>query len=193
MKDPMGAEAMRAVMKPLVEANTINIDKLVTLCSNQHKQIMKLEQEVDDLQQLTRNKTLVIAGISEEIDAEKAAIDVCNKLKVNLHPEHIDSVMRVGKKDDNRPRNILLTVITQRKKVQILREKKSLRHLAERIFINESLTPKRGALFAVTRKAAKEKKIFSTWTREGRIYIKLGENDNPKMIKAEKELVEIIK
>ncbi len=126
MKDEAGAEAMRSVMKPLVEANATNIDKLITLCSKQHQQIQKLEQEVDELQQQARNKTLMISGLAEDIDAEKAVIDICKKISVNLHPEHIDSVMRVGKKDDNRPRNIMLTVTTHRKKIPILKEKKIL-------------------------------------------------------------------
>ena len=195
LKDPEGADAMRLVMKPLIEENTQNIANLIKIVKSQQDQIVTLTCEIDELKQQARNKILVISGVHEQQNenTETTVIELCKAIKVNLHPVDIDGVIRVGEETENKPRLIMLTVTTQKKKIQIMKEKKNLKKLDRQIYINESLTVKQSELFADSRKAFREKKIHATWTRDGRVYVKVKEQDNPKFIQNSLELYKLLK
>ena len=174
MNNEEGANAMRKVIAPLIAKQEEQIKSLTDKVKNQQEQMDRMENELEMLKQQTKKKTMVISGleVKDDEDPEQIAMQLCkDKLKVNLHPVDIDSVSKVKTKTGNRT-DILLTVTTLRKKSDIMRAKKKLKGFEQQIYINESLTPKQGELFAESRKLTKNGSINSAWTRDGKIYIK---------------------
>src|SRR6218665_1840942 len=75
----------------------------------------------------------------------------------------------------------------------ILSARKGLKHYqvgGSRVFINEYLTHRNAELFAEARKLVKQKVLYATWTRDGRIFIKPSESstDKPKKVTSMSDL-----
>ena len=81
-----------------------------------------------------------------------------------------------------------MTLTTTKKKVEIMREKKKLRQLDHQMYINEHLTPTQAEIFAHARSMVKKKQLTATWTRDGRVFVKVRDRDQPKLIKTKNEL-----
>ena len=117
------------------------------------------------------------------------------KLQVHFHPTDIHSLFRLrgrnGRKQTSETGDIILTVATYRKKLEIFRAKKNLKMCEGSIYINESLTPKQGELFAATRDMVKNKSLNSTWTRYGKIYIRQQAEGRPMMIYKKEDLIKL--
>ena len=167
---------MMPAIEPLISENTTNIAKLISTIEVQQVEIDALRNELEDVKQQSRNKTLVIQGLKPVKDEtlDTTVMKMCKeKLQVNMHPVDIDSVTRLRITDKKAEYgNILLTVTTNRKKVDICRAKSKLKDQNERIYINESLTQQQDKLFAMMRAKVRNKELHATWTREGRIFVK---------------------
>ena len=199
-QDEEASAALRGIMmpaiEPLIKENSINIATLITKVKQQQQQIDALEDEMETMRQQSRKKVLVISGLvlKENDSAEQATIGLMKeKLKVNLHPVDIDSVIVGRKNKEHSPPNVILTLTTIRKKVEIMRAKKNLRQLEDKIYINEQLTQKQGELFATTRSLCKKKMLHATWTRDGRVYIKHSDASTPVVIKKMEETQKLLK
>jgi hypothetical protein len=155
------------------------------------------------MRQQARKKTLIINGLiqQDEENVENTVMQLCKeKLHVNLHPVDIDSIIRLkpvvkrktgqgqNGKNHNLKGDILLTVTTHRKKQEICRAKSKLKNCDEKIYINESLMISQGKLYAESRDMVKKKMLTSTWTRDGRIYVKEKVESSPKMISSKVDL-----
>lgn len=192
MQDAEGQEALRAVMKPLVQENTENITKLSQIVVKQQNKISDLEREVEMLKQQARNKTLIINGLNVDRNIEPAEQikTLCKeKLSINLHPIDVDKAYISASKRNPEQKSIFITLTTNRKKDEIMRVKKNLKHIDnEKIFINEYLTLKQAETFAVARGLVKNKKLVAAWTRDGKVYVKQEENGQPKLILDKEQL-----
>ena len=130
-----------------------------------------LENGVEIMKQLKR-KTLIITGlkVNENEDTEQAAMRLMkDKLKVNLHPMDIHSLYSAKKKTADSTPDVVITLTTTSKKIEVMRSKKNLRHHDDKIYINEQLTQRQGELYASTRSLAKRTLIHTTWTRDGEV------------------------
>ena len=75
---------------------------------------------------------------------------------------------------------------------RIYKQKKELRDISEKLFINEDLTPKKAVMFSKARKLKKDGKIHNTWTHDSIIYYTVSENDDkPKKILTEVEITKL--
>ena len=121
---------------------------------------------------------------------ESTVINFCrDALNVTLAPQDISVAhrLRAGPKDNVRP--IIVRFTNRRKKDEIYRAKKSLKHHAN-IFISEQLTKSASSLFFEARKLLRGKMINSTWTQNGQVFVKFTNDPTvkPTLVKCMSDL-----
>lgn len=125
------------------------------------------ENKISFLEREWRSKNLIIYGLKELNTSSYFATEsyvmnfIKDSVKVNIKEEELDLVRRIGKKDENKCRPILLRVTTFRKKILILKNKKQLK--GQDIYISEDFSyetrAKRKELFEPMVEARKAGKI----------------------------------
>ena len=114
------------------------------------KTVHDLELKFDALEQHGRRDSIRISGIPEspndDTDAAVLEMTVAMKLTPPLQPHEISVSHRVGKRDANRPRQILVKLTSRYARNRIYSAKSSLKHVNRNtpdqpdIYINEDLT-----------------------------------------------------
>nr|CAH7730541.1 unnamed protein product [Callosobruchus chinensis] len=139
--------------------DTVNIQDNVD-----HK---KVEQKVDNIQQHIRNNNLRIMSVPEaagENLTEKVYDIFTNKMKVEINKSEIIAAYRVGRKLDNKPRQILVTFQDNAIKMLTYNRKRFLK--GSNIVIKEDLTVLRLNIM----NAASEKYGYrNVWSTNGAI------------------------
>ena len=146
-------------------------------------------QSIDDLEQYTRKHNLEIHGIAE-LEGENVCEQVVklgNLLNVNIHRSEIDICHRMGNYNQDKPRPIIVRFRSYNTKRELYAARKLLRgmdageHFAGpgKIYINENLTRYRKDLFAKVRKYKKDKHWHSSWSIDGRLFVKKISNGKP--------------
>ncbi len=151
---------------------------------------------------ISRLNSLRIVGLTEK--ASEKAKDVAkevmtfskNNLKVDLKPQDIDLVRRMGKKTTGVNRPVLLKLVTNSKKWEIYSARMSLNKNGngkkgkDGIYINEDLPPMQAELYKETRKRLKKVGDFwqKGWTENGRVFVRIVDGGNPLFIKDMKQL-----
>ncbi len=116
------------------------------------------------------------------------------KMDITLKPASIEKVHRLGKRNSDKPRDIVLRFknniarnkfYTNRKKTIIHSDPK------HNIYINDHLTEYRRNLFYTTRHLVKKNKVFAAWTQQGNILIRKNEGDQPLHIRSHEHLAEL--
>lgn len=191
LKDEEGAAAFRDLLQPIIPDNTKEIAALLDLVKTQKTKIDILENEVEILKQQSLHKSLLISGVNEETNksTEEVVAKLCREIGVNLHPIDCDGAFRIYRRDKNNtvdnpnktPPMIQINLTTNRKKTEIMQNKKKLKNLqGQPIYINEKLTPKQGEIFAWTRRMVKTGKLNSTWSRDGKVFVKRKAEGRPE-------------
>lgn len=119
------------------EETAYDLQQIKTKQEKNDKKIQNLEKEV-------RRRNIVIYGIEEEennyFELEKLILNLfTNKLRTTCTQEEIDFVKRLGKKQGNINRPVLVGLTTWGKKIKILKAKKELK--GTKIYINEDFPP----------------------------------------------------
>nr|CAH7737413.1 unnamed protein product [Callosobruchus chinensis] len=144
--------------------DTVNIQDNVD-----HK---KVEQKVDNIQQHIRNNNLRIMSVPEaagENLTEKVYDIFTNKMKVEVNKSEIIAAYRVGRKLDDKPRQILVTFQDNAIKMLTYNRKRLLK--GSNIVIKEDLTVLRLNMM----NAASEKYGYrNVWSTNGAIFAKTG-------------------
>ena len=149
------------------------------------QQIDKLEDKVDDLEQLSRQNSVRINGIpeSEREDTDQIIIKLAKeKLGRDLQTTDIVTSHRLGKPRPDKPRVIIARFVTHSTKTSLIKNGKRLKNT--NISVNEDLTQIRSKLAYEARTLQRAEKIQQTWTRDGTIYVKI--NDTVIRITTEK-------
>lgn len=172
---------------------------------------MDLETRVEQLEAYTRVDNLIIHGIPESYaekttagitadtvpgesvqNTESAVLQLFSeKLSLNLSPADISVCHRLKKLNQKAPFRPVIVRFTNRKaRSAVLAAKKRLRQRQDcgGIYINEHLTNAAGKLFATAREVLKNRKIGSAWTWNGRVYIKLLDEQTILNIKSAADL-----
>ena len=155
----------------------------------------QMSEKLDFLEQKTKNKTLRFVDIpdkQEENTLDEMTNFVTSILKVALRIEEIESCYRIGKFSADVSRPIILILQNETKKKEIYRARLKLKDARKKgsqpIFINEDLTSVRSLLAQKARQEVKLKKIHSTWTLDGEIYVKQNQDDKPRKIRSIKDI-----
>ncbi len=173
------ANQLQACLSPLIGELKQEVDELKCALQTKDSQIMKLQEEIDDLKQDSKSHTLRFDGLEEESGQKIVEETVCDfvtqTLRIPLNTWEIETCFRIGKKVNNtdNPRRIVVQLLNLGKVKKILGAKKELRkNRTKPIYINQDLIPKRAELFKTAREYVKTDQLYRTWIFNGQVYIK---------------------
>ncbi len=135
----------------------------------------RLERANDELEQYGRRWSVRISGIRERLDenTDDLVLDVARQMGLNLCPSDINRSHRVGKRNGQGPRDIIVKFVRHNDKYEFYWARFKLR---PPIYVREDLTRKRNHLFFLARQAKKNDLIAKTWTNDGSIYVETKNN-----------------
>ncbi|ESO88701.1 hypothetical protein LOTGIDRAFT_165489 [Lottia gigantea] len=132
---------------------------------------------------------------SLKIEAETIAKMQNDEDNIHITLYDIGRSHRVGPRQENRPRDIIVRFLSYRCRALVFGKKSNLKGYNRdrnfKIFVNEALTKNRAGIFKRVRDLHKEKLIDSCWTYDGRICIKTLQN-KIVTIQSESDLVEFV-
>ena len=195
------SEEGKVIVSSIVKAIQIiskNQDLKITQLQNQvdklQTRVTQLESEIDDCNQYERRDTVIISGPSlpKEIPNENPSDVVIRAIKDNLHVNisHTDLNVahRLGpKKDQNTVRPLIVKLHSRQKKTEIMDACITVR---PNLYINESLTSKRRALFKSVWDIRKQnRELFQQcYTKDGKIIVKLKSSNRKHTITSDESL-----
>lgn len=159
--------------------------------------ITKLEEQLDDVEQYERRDTIIISGpaLPSEQTMENPSSLVVNaikdNLKININYDDINTAHRLGPKQQNKDRPVIVKLSKRSKKSEIMEACVTVK---PNLFVNESLTPKRRIIFSkVWEIRKKHREIFQQcYTRDGKIIVKLKTSNQKYFITNEMSLNTLI-
>ena len=121
-------------------------------------------------------RIIVLVEDEEKNLSEKIISFIKEQLETGVQERDIAACFGIGKKGEN-CRPIILKLISEGNKV-IYRAHIKINQMNSRakeklIFINEDLTPSRAKLAAKACQEVKSRRIYSTWSMGGEIFVKL--------------------
>ena len=155
-----------------VDNKTIELDNRVKM----------LEKMADESEQNRREYNLIIRGAAK---SETPKITVSEQLTrstaILVTPEDIKYVIKIDNKDGNLPTDSFKISFYQKKKRDdVYGRRASLK--GSTVYLSEDLTPKRCQLAYEARQYARAHPGSTTWTFDGKIFIKDSLNDKPRLI-----------
>ena len=123
---------------------------------------------IDRHEQYSRKNSIRIRGVLEETgeDIEKLTLDTLKKeLDLDVDRSEIEIVHRVGRRDNSKPRSILVKFLSHKSKDLVMRCKKK----ATNIKINEDLAPGIKRIFNEVSSNRRFLNVDSVWTIDGKI------------------------
>jgi len=159
--------------------------------------LQKQEESLDELEQYSRRNCLILHGVKEvpREDLMKTVLGVFrDKLGIDLLPDKIDRVHRLGVRERNRTaaqmvqqgkRAIIIRFVAYRDRDVIWRAKRKLKNTG--ILLTESLTAKRLKLLQQVKERYGQR---NSWSLDGRIFVLIG--NTKRVITNERELQDII-
>ena len=160
-------------------------------------QILKLQDQVDSLEQYGRRNCVRISSIPEVSNENRDELvrKVAESIGVSVGDGDIDRSHRVGRKQDGSCRSVLVKFTSYKPKLALVKARKGLARVdarktfpdlawpplsappaGRRVFINDDLTAVRAEIAAKARQLKRAEKITDTWVRDGVIFIKKGDS-----------------
>lgn len=127
-----------------------------------------VEKKLDNVQQHIKNDNLRLIQIPEADDEnvhEKVFNIFKNKMNVDINKSNIAAAYRVGKKNENKPRHVVVVFNDNSTKMRVYNKKKSLK--GTKIVIKEDLTVSR---VKTVREASEKYGFKNVWTVNGHIF-----------------------
>ncbi len=168
-----------------IEISKQNKDKLHLKIERKDLKIENLKVKVDAIEQSKNNRSVRILGIPEVYDDGSLKDTILSIAKENLDmPDmkccDIETLHRMGRVNQDKPRDIILTFTAQSMRDEFYKNrKKSPKANGNQIYINENLTAFRAKLFYDIRQLVKRKKVHSTWTQHGNVMLKIEDTSRP--------------
>jgi len=176
---------------------------------------MALRKNVSDLDNCNRLDTLIIHGIRESAliatastleqsdqdsdvseDLCQTVLQLCNnRLELDLTCSDILSAYRIRQQKKTVCRPILVKFKTRSARDSVYAARKLLRpppnsDKSSAVYVNENLTKHNAGIFAEARKLVRLKKLASSWTMNGMVYVKIGitKEERPQRVSQLSEL-----
>lgn len=163
-------EQLAIVIKPYEERlNTLEL-QLSEMQKECDKMKKEFEQKLDSQEQYSRRNNIRIFGVAEveKENIEDTILKVFNvDMKLNINPSHIDRCHRVGFKQGDNPRAIIVKFTSYKYKQLLYQNKRLLK--GSKLIIKEDLTKVRVKEY---RKATEMYGKNNVWTRDGLLYMK---------------------
>jgi len=122
---------------------------------------------------------------------------VATKIDADVREEDIDICHRLNKKM-GKPRPIIIKFNNYDAKYELYSKRLRLRKIdfmdslgTERVFVNENLTSRRSLLYSKVPKNLKDNDNWTTWTNEGKVFLKTSHTGRSLRIKTEEDLSKV--
>lgn len=170
-------------LEKTINENTAVIEALKETINEKDKVINDLQVKLDDLEQYQRRQCLRVFGVEEgaDEDTDVKAIEIARKIGVDLSIEDIDRSHRIGVRNNDRPRPIIIKFVSYRKRSEVFHSKKNLK--GSGVTIREDLTKMRHSLL---KEAINKYGVRSVWTLDGVVIAKIG--DQKRRITSSRDL-----
>ncbi|KAG5861349.1 hypothetical protein JTB14_024661 [Gonioctena quinquepunctata] len=151
-------------------------DRIEKKIEDTGKKIMKLEDEIDEMEQYNRRKDIRIYGIAENsrLTDNEQVEEVLENMNIQQKP--LMECYRIGKPKNgtnDKPRPIFVKFHNLMDKTEVIRNRKEMK--GAKIFIKEDLT---SARFWILMKATEKFGYQNVWSMNGNIFT--SENGNKK-------------
>jgi hypothetical protein len=183
--------------------------------------VIRLQSELDKanariaaLDSYSRSDNLIITGLpfttssevasvphdhsttptSTNLATEKAVLQLCESLHLPITSADISITHRLKKSNSgSNPAPVVVRFTNRKARDAVYSARRLLKNRSDRIFINEDLTKPVAELFHEARQLVKSKKLFSSWTSGGSLFIKTSQSteDRPKKISTLNELLQL--
>lgn len=163
---------------------------------DQIEETNNLDEKYDDLEQYSRKNSLEILGVPEGAytSTDEVVIRIGDAINVNIKPEDIEISHKLKRKTT---KPVIVKFVSHKVKSLLYKARTKLKNVKtsdvfpsyafasredQRIFINENLTNYRRELFWKANKMKKDNMITSTWTMDGKIFVKTSPSGAPVRI-----------
>jgi len=187
-----------AKKQEMLEELMSEVKQLKSLVKEKDAMIDQLERRIDELEQNARGNDLIISGLDirnrsyssvaagkEDISSEEQqsleyqVMQFFKTKDINIESENVSSCYSLPRKNKQTKPAIVLRFVATKHKRDILKQGKKLK--GSDVYINEHLTKKNADIARMARNLRKQMKIQATWTRNGKVIIKL--NGTPEEAK----------
>lgn len=166
---------------------------------------VEAQYEIEELAQYIRRDCVEITGIYAKDEASSEAIvkAIGNHIGSPISAEDISVAHPLPTKNTKAPPKIIVKFISRKKRNIFYNKRKMLQKTKvndiadlgspsnSRIYISESLTPKRKKLFGEVNRIKKRRNWKFIWTQNGRIFLKEDENSVTYSFNTEEDLEQI--
>ena len=173
-------EMMSDRIDQLMKANNDRIVNLETTINKMQKRMNLLEQQIDNYSSYERRDTLVLSGSVPVAHRDENCVEIVKQLlkdqtRLIINSNDISTAHRLGRKPDNSnedKRSIIFKLCRRDIKRDIVQ---ACRNHKPNFYINEHLTPTRGTIMFVLRKARQmnSNKIGTARSNDGSISVNL--------------------
>ena len=163
---------------------------------DQIEETNNLDEKYDDLEQYSRKNSLEILGVPEGAytSTDEVVIRIGEAINVDIKPEDIEISHKLKRKTT---KPVIVKFVSHKVKSLLYKARTKLKNVKtsdvfpsyafasredQRIFINENLTNYRRELFWKANKMKKDNMITSTWTMDGKIFVKTSPSGAPVRI-----------
>lgn len=172
------------------------IEDLIKVVSLLDKKNFMLENLVSDLAKkndenekyirsqdvYSRRNNVEFCNIPENVSddrLEEHIIKILKSINVDINSYDIVAVHRIGKKLNNRSRNVIIRFVNRKDAYRCLKLRYRLKNSTsyKRIFITENLCPTNKRIFNALYKLKKSEVIHAVWSYNGNIFYKIDETD----------------
>ena len=157
---------------------------------NQHEldemdeRFIDLERTVNNVDQYIRRENFEVSGIPDDISQDNLEDEVINIINTitndTIASRDIEACHRL-KKDADGSAKVIVRMANRKHTVNVLKNKKKLKEKStvrgNNVFINENLSDETKRIFNTARDLKKNNHLFSCWTFNGKVNIKMKEND----------------
>ena len=181
-----------------LETKVTQAEEKVTIMQEKYevleKKYKEIEEKLNKQEQTAQKNNIIIDGLEENQKTPRQNVkELFQKIGQEVPDSDIEEVFRLGKKEKDKMRKIIVKFSNRHAKDCIYKARTKLKgeHFNNQtVYFNEDLPHKTQELFFKTRKLAKDNRLKAAWTYNGQIYIKKGEKDTPVHIADNEKLEE---
>ena len=172
------------------------------------EQLCNIEKQVELLEAESRKNCLVVSGVPElpEENTDQLVLDIAKAAGVEMSTGDIDRSHRLGRQNGTieRPRTILLKLLSSTTRQRLFSARKELSahrvrdhpvltpHVLENVFMTDFLTSKSQQLLFICRQLRRRELLWAAYSSNGRIKVKVAENQPPRMVSSLADLQSLI-
>ncbi len=192
--------------KEALKIESTKLKRMVERCeyklASKVTKIQDLQIKLDEVEQKHLERDLQLVGVPEIDEGQETEEEemktivklVQEKMNITLKNNSIEKIHRLGRRRDDKPRDIVVRFRTNIIRNKLFRNRKMTVNNADsskNVYINDHLTEFRRNVFYAARQLVKKKTVFAAWSQQGNILIRITENDQPIHVRSHRQLAEM--